>query len=77
MAARFTSARFIGRERELARLAGALEAAAAGRPSTILLSGSGGLGASRLLDEAERRIAALPEPFTVVRCRARPGTGAP
>jgi DNA-binding CsgD family transcriptional regulator/tetratricopeptide (TPR) repeat protein len=73
MAARFTSARFIGRERELARLAGALEAAAAGRPSTILLSGSGGLGASRLLDEAERRIAGLPEPFMVIRCRARPG----
>jgi DNA-binding CsgD family transcriptional regulator/tetratricopeptide (TPR) repeat protein len=73
MSARFSSARFVGRERELARIAGALEAALAGRSSTILISGSGGLGASRLLDEAERRIAALPEPFLVVRCRARPG----
>ncbi len=73
MAARFTSARFIGRERELARLAAVLEAAASGRPSTILIAGSGGLGASRLLDEAERRIAGLPEPLTMIRCRARPG----
>ncbi len=73
MPARFSSARFVGRERELARLAGALEAAVDGRASTILLAGSGGLGASRLLDETERRIAALPEPFVVVRCRSRPG----
>ncbi|MDP9482572.1 MAG: AAA family ATPase, partial [Chloroflexota bacterium] len=73
MAARFTSARFVGRERELARLADSLEAAVDGRSSTLLISGSGGLGASRLLDEAERRIALLPEPLVVVRCRARPG----
>ena len=71
MPARFSSARFVGRERELARLAGALEAAVDGRSSTLLLAGSGGLGASRLLDEAERRIAALPEPI----CR-RPLPGA-
>ena len=73
MPARFSSARFVGRERELARLADALEAAVDGRASTILVAGSGGLGASRLLDEAERRIASLPEPFVVVRCRSRPG----
>ena len=73
MPARFSSARFVGRERELARLADALEAAVDGRASTVLVAGSGGLGASRLLDEAERRIAALPEPFVVVRCRSRPG----
>jgi DNA-binding CsgD family transcriptional regulator/tetratricopeptide (TPR) repeat protein len=73
MAARFSSARFVGRERELARLADSLEAAVDGRSSTLLISGSGGLGASRLLDEAERRIALLPEPMIVVRCRARPG----
>ena len=41
--------------------------------STLLVSGSGGLGVSRLLDEAERRIAGLPEDLVVVRCRARPG----
>ncbi len=73
MPARFSSARFVGRERELARLADALEAAAAGRSSTLLLAGSGGIGVSRLLDEAERRIAALPEPMAVVRCRSLPG----
>ncbi len=73
MPARFSSARFVGRERELARLAGTLEAAVDGRSSTVLISGSGGLGISRLLDETERRIALLPEPLVVVRCRARPG----
>jgi len=73
MPARFSSARFVGRERELARLADALELTAEGRSSTILISGSSGLGASRLIDEAERRIASLPETFAVVRCRARPG----
>ena len=76
MPARFSSARFVGRERELARLADALEATAEGRSSTILISGSSGLGASRLIDEAERRIASLPETFAVVRCRARPGRAA-
>ncbi len=73
MPARFSSARFVGRERELARLAQALEGAVAGRSSTLLISGSSGLGASRIIDEAERRIAALPEPLAVVRCRSRPG----
>src|SRR5207344_1464573 len=73
MPARFSSARFVGRERELARLAEALEAAVDGRASTLLVAGSGGLGVSRLIDEAERRIAGLPEPLVVVRCRARPG----
>jgi DNA-binding CsgD family transcriptional regulator/tetratricopeptide (TPR) repeat protein len=78
MPARFSSARFVGRERELARLADVLEAAVAGRSSTLLISGSSGLGVSRLIDEAERRIAALPEPLVVVRCRSRPGrTGDP
>ncbi len=73
MPVRFSSGRFVGRERELARLAGALEAAVDGRSSTLLVSGGGGLGASRLLDEAERRIAGLPEDLVVVRCRALPG----
>ncbi len=73
MSATFASPRFIGREREIGRLAEALEAAAAGRPTTLLLSAAGGLGASRLLDETERRIERLPDPLTVVRCRAHPG----
>jgi DNA-binding CsgD family transcriptional regulator/tetratricopeptide (TPR) repeat protein len=69
MPGRFTSARFVGRERELARLAVALERAAGGRSTTLLVGGSGGLGASRLLTETERRLAALPGSFTVIRGR--------
>jgi len=73
MSASFTSARFVGRERELVQIADALEAAADGRASTLLIAGSGGLGVGRLLDEAERRIRLLPEPIVVARCRSRPG----
>ncbi len=67
MSVKVTSARFVGRERELARLAVALEQAEAGRSTTLLVSGTGGAGASRLLDETGRRLAALPQSFTVVR----------
>jgi DNA-binding CsgD family transcriptional regulator/tetratricopeptide (TPR) repeat protein len=73
MAATFTSARFVGRERELARIAAALEATAAGRSTTILIAGAGGVGVSRLLTETGQRLAGLAEPFEVIRCRARPG----
>jgi DNA-binding CsgD family transcriptional regulator/tetratricopeptide (TPR) repeat protein len=69
MTVRFTSARFVGRERELARLAVALDQASGGRSTTLLLGGSGGLGASRLLSETERRLATLPGSFTVIRGR--------
>jgi DNA-binding CsgD family transcriptional regulator/tetratricopeptide (TPR) repeat protein len=74
----FTSARFVGREAAFGRLAAALDGAAAGRAATILVSGSGGVGVSRFLDEAEARLAALPEPLLVLRGRARPsGADAP
>ena len=69
MTVRFTSARFVGRERELARLAVALDQASGGRSTTLLVGGSGGLGASRLLSETERRLASLPGSFTVIRGR--------
>ncbi|HEX7472689.1 MAG TPA: LuxR C-terminal-related transcriptional regulator [Candidatus Limnocylindrales bacterium] len=69
MTVRFTSARFVGRERELARLAVALDQASGGRSTTLLMGGSGGLGASRLLSESERRLATLPGSFTVIRGR--------
>lgn len=69
----FTSDRFIGRERELARLAEALEGAAAGRTRTVLISGTGGIGISRLLDETARRVARLDDPFVVIRCPGRSG----
>jgi DNA-binding CsgD family transcriptional regulator/tetratricopeptide (TPR) repeat protein len=73
MAAKFTSTRFVGRERELARIATALEATADGRSTTLLIAGPGGVGVSRLLTETRQRLAGLPEPFEVIRCRARPG----
>jgi len=75
MPARFSSERFVGRERELSHLAVALEAAADGRSPRLLLSGSGGAGVSRLVTEAVRRVGRLNEPFQVVRCTAVPARG--
>jgi tetratricopeptide (TPR) repeat protein len=78
MPARFTSPRFVGRERELARLGDALENAAGGRASTVVLTGTAGIGATRLLDEAVRRVQTFDQPFAVLRIRAWPGrTGEP
>jgi DNA-binding CsgD family transcriptional regulator/tetratricopeptide (TPR) repeat protein len=64
------SERFVGRERELSRLAVALDAAAQGRSPRVLLAGSGGIGVTRLVDETVRRVGRLSEPFQVIRCRA-------
>jgi DNA-binding CsgD family transcriptional regulator/tetratricopeptide (TPR) repeat protein len=72
MPARFSSERFVGRERELSHLAVALEAAAEGRSPRLLLSGRGGIGVSRLVTEAARRVVRLSRPFQVVRCTAVP-----
>ncbi len=52
--------RFIGRQRELEQLGAAVTDLAAGRGGTILVAGSSGMGASRLLDELESRIVAAP-----------------
>jgi predicted ATPase len=60
MTARSTSARFVGRERELNRLATALDATAAGRASSLLVTGAAGIGITRLLDEAQLRLERLP-----------------
>jgi DNA-binding CsgD family transcriptional regulator/tetratricopeptide (TPR) repeat protein len=73
MPARFTSPRFVGRERELARIGDALESAAGGRASTVVVTGTAGIGVTRLLDEAERRVAAFEQPFTVIRFHSWPG----
>lgn len=70
-----SSARFVGRGRELARVAAALERAAAGTAGTVVLTGTGGTGVSRLVDESILRLAALAEPWTIVRCRAYAGHG--
>jgi DNA-binding CsgD family transcriptional regulator/tetratricopeptide (TPR) repeat protein len=78
MPAGFTSAKFVGRESAFARFAPALEDAAAGNPTTVLLEGTGGIGVSRFLNEATSRLAGLTEPFTVLRGRAIPaGTDEP
>ena len=52
MPARYTSARFVGREEAFARLAAALDDAASGRTRTVLLDGTAGVGVTRFLDEA-------------------------
>ncbi len=71
---RLWSDRFVGRERELERIAMALQGAADGKPSTLVLSGSAGLGLSRLLSETRRRLGALAEPFAAVHGVATPST---
>jgi DNA-binding CsgD family transcriptional regulator/tetratricopeptide (TPR) repeat protein len=73
MPARYTSARFVGREEAFARLASALDDAAKGRARSMLIGGSAGVGVTRLLDEAMDRVAGLTEPLTLLRASAWPG----
>jgi len=72
MPGRYVSERFVGRERELSRLAVALDAAADGRSPRVVIGGGGGVGVSRLVEETVRRVGRLAEPFRVVRCVAVP-----
>jgi DNA-binding CsgD family transcriptional regulator/tetratricopeptide (TPR) repeat protein len=58
MAARVSSGRLIGRERELEDLAAALARASSGEPSVAFLAGESGVGKTRLLAEARERAAA-------------------
>ena len=71
---RLWSDRFVGRERLLERIAVGLQGAADGRPRALLLSGTAGLGLSRLLGETRRRIGGLAEPFAAVHGVALPAT---
>lgn len=66
----YASARYVGRAAEFARLAMALDEATAGRPATLLLAADAGLGATRFLDEAARRLDLASTQVTVVRCPA-------
>ena len=72
MPTRYVSERFVGRERELSRLAVALDAAADGRSPRVVIGGAGGVGVTRLLDETVRRVGRLADPFRVVRCTSVP-----
>ncbi len=71
---RLWSDRFVGRERQLERIAVGLQSAADGKPNAIVLSGTAGLGLTRLLGETRRRIEALAEPFAAVHGVALPAT---
>ncbi len=78
MPATMNSARFVGRDAAFVRLAPALEAASDGQATTVLLDGPGGVGVTRLVDELARRVAALSDPFEVVRGRSfRPSADEP
>lgn len=52
---------FVGREREVAILAGALERAADGEPTRVALSGPVGIGTTTILDELAARLAGVPQ----------------
>jgi len=78
MPARYTSARFVGREDAFARLASLLQSAAAGDAGALMVEGTAGVGATRFIDETTRRVGALQEPMLVVRGGAfGPGTDRP
>src|SRR5437868_8691286 len=66
-----TSGTFVGRAREVEVLGSALASAAEGRAGTVLVEANAGLGASRLVDEVQRRLAAQAQPFLTLRGRAR------
>ena len=67
MPARYTSARFVGREDAFAKLATVIRSSAAGDSATLLIDGTAGVGTSRFIDEAIRRVSGLQEPMTVMR----------
>ncbi len=73
MATAFSSGRYVGRDRELSRIALALESAANGQSRRVLIYGAGGIGVSRLIDESVRRVGRLGEPFVVLRWQAHAG----
>jgi predicted ATPase len=51
MTGRVTSASFVGRQEELGRLHLALQSAAAGEPTTVLIAGEAGVGKTRLVEQ--------------------------
>ena len=71
---RLWSDRFVGRERQLERIALGLQSVADGIPAALVLSGTAGTGLTRLLGETRRRIESLAEPFATVHGVAMPAT---
>jgi DNA-binding CsgD family transcriptional regulator/tetratricopeptide (TPR) repeat protein len=71
---RLWSDRFVGRERQLERMAVGLQSAADGQPNTVILAGPSGIGQTRLLTETLRRIAALADPFAAIHGICLPAT---
>jgi len=72
MALQGVSGRMVGRDRELAGIAEALEAASAVRPTTVLIAGPAGIGKTRLLDETRQRLDDLRPRYVVLRGTAHP-----
>jgi len=67
---RVVSRRFVGREHDLALIHAAIAGAASGSATTVLIAGGAGMGASRLLDEALERAAAMSPAPLVLRGRS-------
>ncbi|MEJ7697062.1 MAG: AAA family ATPase [Candidatus Limnocylindrales bacterium] len=72
MSPRYTSARFVGREDAFTRLASVLQSAAVGDAGALLIDGTAGVGVTRFIDEAVRRVGTLREPTLVLRGCASP-----
>src|SRR5881397_3121010 len=78
MAPTYTSARFVGREDAFERLASVLQSAATGAAGALFIDGTAGVGSTRFIDEAIRRVGGLQEPMTILRGGAfGPRTDAP
>ncbi|MEO7119440.1 MAG: AAA family ATPase, partial [Candidatus Limnocylindrales bacterium] len=68
---------FVGRERELALLARAVQRASDGEAIRVLVAGPAGMGSSSLLDAFAARLAATPEIVCVRGCAYKPLAGQP
>jgi len=68
---------FVGRDAELAALTAALDAAVAGDPVVVLLSGEAGVGKTRLVEEAAERASAAGARVLAGSCIEMGGEGLP